>query len=223
MLILMTLKKTLYTLRKSDSGEGWKMPGDFLSLYPKIGELRGRTLGIIGLGSIGKEVSKRALAFGAKVVYYKRNRLSQSEEREHSVEYRTLEELLAESDIVSLHVPLTDETSGMIGVDEIELMKDGAVIINTTREGILDEQALADALNAGKLSGAGLDVFGFKVVDGFAQWDTPLVDCDNVVFTPHLAGTSWEALTQARVQWVSNVDRILKGEKPLYLLNDVWG
>jgi len=222
MLILMTLKQTLYALRKSDEGKGWRMPDDFIELYPKIGELKGRTLGIIGLGSIGMEVAKRAGAFGAKIVYYKRRRLLPEEEERRGVEYRTFEGLLAESDIVSLHIPLTDETRGMIGEKEIASMKDGSIIINTARASILDEQAAAEALKTGKLSGVGLDDFGDRRVDGVIFQDSPLVGCENAVITPHLAGTSWEALTQCRVQWVANVSRALKGEKPLYLLNDVW-
>lgn len=222
MLILMTLKQTIHALRKSDEGKGWRMPDDFRELYPKIGELNNRTLGLIGLGTIGKEVAKRAGAFGAKMVYYKRSRLSPEEEKRLGVEYRTFEELLAESDIVSLHVPLTDETRGMIGEKEIASMKDGAIIINTAREGILDERATAEALKTGKLSGAGIDVIHWNMVDNVAFRESPLFECDNVVFTPHLAGTSWEALTQCRVQWSANIGRVLRGEKPLYLLNDVW-
>jgi lactate dehydrogenase-like 2-hydroxyacid dehydrogenase len=222
MLILMTLKQTLYAIRKTDEGKGWRMPDDFRDLYPKIGELKGRTLGLIGLGSIGKEVAKRAGAFGAKIVYYKRSRLTSGEEEGLGVEYRSFEGLLAESDIVSLHVPLTDETRGMIWVDEIALMKNGAIIINTARGGILDEQAAAVAIKTGKLSGAGMDDLGHRIVDGVIFGDSPLIECDNVVTTPHLAGTSWEALTQSTVQWVANVAKVLSGETPLYLLNDVW-
>ena len=222
MLILMILKQTIYALRKSDEGNGWRMPEDFRDLYPKIGELKGRTLGIVGLGSIGKEVAKRAGVFGARMVYYKRRRLSVEEEKQLGVDYRSFRDLLAESDIISLHVPLNDETRGMIGEDEIALMKDGAIIINTARSGILDEQAAAKALKSGKLSGAGIDDIGHRIVDGVIFPDSPLVGCENVVVTPHLAGTSWEALTQSRVQWIANVSKVLEGKKPLYLLNDEW-
>jgi phosphoglycerate dehydrogenase-like enzyme len=219
MLILMTLKKALQghrmTLEGRSRAEGMKLREVTL-------DLRGKTLGIIGLGAIGSEVARLARAFGPKMVYYKRNRLSEKEEKELCVKYRSFDGLLAESDIVSIHTPLTDETVRMIGEREIGLMRDGAIIINTARAGILDDRAAAEALKAGKLSAAGIDDLDTRVVDGVIFGDSPLVDCDNVVFTIHQAGTTKEAMARANEQWVENVNRFLDGETPHCLVNDVW-
>ena len=221
MLILMTLKQTLYAINKSRDGEGWKMPGEFMAFYQRIGELEGKKLGIIGLGAIGTKVAKLAVAFGANVIYYKRNRLSVEEENMLGVEYRSFSDLLSESDIVSIHAPLSEETRGMIGKDEIALMKDGSILINTARAAILDEQAAADALKRGKLSAVGIDDYQYKMVDGYMYDDSPLNECENALLTPHLAGASRDAVARCEEQWVANVKRFLEGEKPLYLLNEV--
>jgi lactate dehydrogenase-like 2-hydroxyacid dehydrogenase len=217
MLILMTLRNTLKVNRKSIEGD-LKL-SDYMGNLPK--ELKDRTLGIVGLGDIGREVAKLAGAFGSNVIYYKRNRLSEELEKQFSVEYRSFEELLAESDIVSLHVPLSDETRGLIGEKEIGLMKDGAILINTAREFILDEEAVSVGLRGGKLSGVGVDTVSMRVDGGVFVFDSPLLGLDQVVFTPHMAGASVEALVRASRMWVENVCRLLNGEKPQNLVNEV--
>jgi phosphoglycerate dehydrogenase-like enzyme len=219
MLILMTLKKALQGHRKIH--EGWSR-AEGLRLRDRTLELKGRTLGIIGLGAIGSEVARLAKAFGPKILYYKRTRLSEEAEKELCVEYRSFDGVLAESDIVSIHTPLTDETKGMIGEREIALMRDGAILINTARAGILDDGAVAEALKTGKLSAAGIDDLETRVVEGVRFGDSPLLDCDNVVFTIHQAGTTLEARARGKKQWVENVNRFLDGEKPYYLINKVW-
>jgi lactate dehydrogenase-like 2-hydroxyacid dehydrogenase len=220
MLILMTLKRAIFSHTKART-KGFSMP-EIQSLWDQVWELRGKTLGIIGLGGTGMEVAKLARAFGPRIIYYKRNRLSDEEEKELGVEYRTFNDLIEESDIITLHVPLNDETSGMIGREEIAKMKDGAIVINVAREHVLDDVAAADALKAGKLHAVGVDVVPVRIVDGRWLGDTPLSDCDYVVNTPHLAGATKEALVRADSQWSENVRRLLKGEKPLFLVNDVW-
>jgi lactate dehydrogenase-like 2-hydroxyacid dehydrogenase len=220
MLILMTLKRAIHAHTKGRV-EGFSMP-EIQSLWPQVWELRGKTLGLIGLGETGKEVAKLARAFEPEMIYYKRTRLSEEEERELGVEYRAFEELLKESDIITLHVPLTEETKGMIGREEIAKMKDGAIIINVAREYVLDDVAAADALKAGKLHAVGVDVVPVRISEGRWYGDTPLRDCDYVASTPHLAGATKEAWIRAARQWSENVKRLLDGEKPLYLVNDVW-
>jgi lactate dehydrogenase-like 2-hydroxyacid dehydrogenase len=185
-------------------------------------ELKGKTLGIIGLGAIGKEVVRLAKPFGPKIIYYKRTRLSEEKEKKLSVKYRSFHGLLSESDIVSIHTPLTEETKGMIGESEIALMRDGAIIINTSREKIVDEYAAAEALKMGKLSAAGFDVLETRVMDNVRYGDSPLMECENVVLTDHQAGTTLEARKRGEKQWVANINRFLDGMKPLYLVNNVW-
>jgi phosphoglycerate dehydrogenase-like enzyme len=219
MLILMTLKKALQGHSMIHEGS---TVVETIKLMDNTLELRDKTLGIIGLGAIGREVVRLAKPFGPKMIYYKRTRLPEEEEKQLGVEYRSFEDLLSESDIVSIHTPLTDETRGMIGESEMALMRDGAIIINTSREGIVDECAAAKALKTGKLSAAGFDVLETRVVDGVRFGDSPLMECENVVLTNHQAGTTWEARIRGTEQWVENVNRFLNGEKPLFLLNNVW-
>ena len=138
---------------------------------------KGRTLGIIGFGGIGREIAKRAVPFGMDVLYYCRH-----PQDEHGAHYAELDELLAKSDYVSINVPLTEDTVKMINEETIAKMKDGAILINTARSGIVDTYALADALRSHKLSGAAVDVF-----DNEPCTDSPLVGLPNVVLTPHTA------------------------------------
>ncbi len=138
------------------------------------------------------------------------------------VEYRSLNGLLSESDIVSVHVPLNDETKEMIGSDEISLMKDGAILVNVARSGIMDEDAVAEALNSGKLSAAGFDVVNMTIEDGVWAPDSPIIECENIVITPHTAGPTKEAMVRMDAQWSENVFMFLDGNKPHNLLNDVW-
>jgi lactate dehydrogenase-like 2-hydroxyacid dehydrogenase len=218
MMVLVLLKKGFIAHHGVIDG-GWPQreivrPGNYLY------ELRGKTLGVVGLGNIGTEVAKRAVAFGARVIYNKRNRLTEAEEAALGVEYGTLEELLKASDIVSINAPLTEETRGMIGKEQIEIMKDGAILVNTARGGLVDEEALADALRRGKLWGAGIDVpRGPEDQEGFRELFKGI---DNVVLTPHIASGTFNALDQCAEQFAENIARIVNGEKPLYLLNDVW-
>lgn len=178
----------------------------------ELHELRGKTLGILGLGSIGKEVARLANAFDVKILYHNRNRLSEDEEAELAVTYRPFDELLEESDILSIHVPLTDETRGMIGRDKITKMKDGAIIVNTARKEVVDESAVFEALDEGKLYGFGTDFVPDRSLSGLR----------NVMMTPHVAGFTVEGGERAKAQLFDNVCRFLRGEKPLYIVNDVW-
>lgn len=204
MLILMTLKQAIkmYTTTIQNA---WKEQG-----YPPRYELRGKTLGLLGLGSIGKEVAKLACGFGVKIIYHKRNRLSKSEEESLGVSYRSFDELLMESDVLSLHVQLTEETRGFIGVDEISKMKKTAVIVNTARKEVVDESAVFDALDSGRLFGFGTDFTPNRSLTGL----------ENVCMTPHSSVTP-EAMVRMTAQGFDNVFRFLSGEKPLYIVNNV--
>jgi lactate dehydrogenase-like 2-hydroxyacid dehydrogenase len=218
MLILMTLKKALKGMNKF-IGEGYTM-SERRSSWNDTWELRGKKLGILGLGSIGREVAKLTRVFGASVLYTKRTRLSVDEERELGVEYKSFNELLRESDVLSIHVPLTEDTRGLIGGEAVANMKEGAVIINTARAEIVDEYAVAEALREGRLSGYGADVITSKLVEGRSFPDSPLVGLDNFVLTPHVAGPTKEAVIRSRKQCMGNVRRLILGEKPLYIVNE---
>ncbi len=148
--------------------------------------IKGKTVGLIGCGAIGRQVAKKVRAFGAEVVYYDAFRLPETTEQELGLTYRELDEVLASADIVSLHLPLLDSTRGMIGQREIALMKPGAVLINTARGGIVDTAALAEALAGKRIAGAGLDVFDSEPLAA----DSPLRALDNVVLTPHVGGNT---------------------------------
>lgn len=169
-------------------------------------ELFGKTFGVVGTGAIGARVAKIAAAFGCKVLAY--SRTAKQELVDAGVQYVSLDELLAQSDFVSLHVPLTDATRGLINADAIAKMKQGAVLLNTARGPVVDSAALAAALNAGKLAGAGIDVF---------EGEPPiakehlLCSAKNTVLTPHVAFASREALeTRADIVF-ANIEKWLAG------------
>ncbi|MGM0420354.1 MAG: 2-hydroxyacid dehydrogenase [Bacillota bacterium] len=165
--------------------------GKFSSWGPKLllgRDIYGKTLGIIGFGDIGKAVGKRAKGFDMEVLYNKRQPLSLTKEQELGVSYRELEDLLIESDYISINAPLNEGTYHLIGTEELSLMKESAYLINTGRGPIIDEKALVEALKAGEIAGAGLDVF-----ENEPDVEPGLLDMDNVVLTPHIGSASREA------------------------------
>lgn len=169
-------------------------------------ELFGKTFGVVGTGAIGARVAKIAAAFGCRVLAY--SRTAKQELVDAGVQYVSLDELLAQSDFVSLHVPLTDATRGLINADAIAKMKQGAVLLNTARGPVVDSVALAEALNAGKLAGAGIDVFEGE--PPIAE-NHPLCSAKNTVLTPHVAFASREALeTRADIVF-ANIEKWLAG------------
>lgn len=180
--------------------------------------LNGRVLGIIGLGRIGCAVARMANAFGMKVRYWSRNRKSPGMEKEVSVSYRSFGRLLRESDFLSVHLALNEETRHLIGAAEFARMKEGAVVINTARGPILDEKALVAALRSGHLGGAGLDVF-----EDEPRPHPRLLRMKNVVMMPHL-GTNTDLGRDAVSERVErNVKTYLLGKRPPDLLNpEAW-
>lgn len=172
-------------------------------------ELSGKTLGIIGLGRIGREVAKRARAFGMKVLAYDPY-LKPEEAEEFGAELGPLERVLSESEIVSLHCPLTPETEGMIGSEELELMKEGALLINTARKGLVDEAALYKALKEGKLGGAAFDTF-----EDEADLESPLLELENFLGSPHSGAATYESILRMADLAAEEVIRVLGGQPPL--------
>jgi phosphoglycerate dehydrogenase-like enzyme len=176
---------------------------------PVLRELRGKRVGLIGLGYIGREVAVRLRAFGAEVIYFSRTRSAAALE----LAYASLDELLATSDIVSLHVPLAPSTRGLIGARELSLMKPDGVLINTSRGPVVDQCALFAALSSGQVAAAGLDVLDPEPPDPA----DPLLHLDNVVFTPHNAGQAEDVWPRIVRTCFDNVERVARGELPQFL------
>lgn len=171
--------------------------------------LSGRTIGIVGLGTIGTEVAKRVAAFGCRIVYNKPNRLPAAEERALGVEFSSLVDLLRQSDIVTLHCPLTEATRGLIGRDEFQLMKERAILINVARGGVVSEAELVRALHTGPIAAAAVDVFETEPIAP----DHPLVGLPNVLLTPHCAATTFDNSRNGIARLMDNIARFARGEE----------
>ncbi len=180
-------------------------------------DVYGATLGIVGVGRIGSAVAKRALGFDMNVLYYNRR------ENEYTREIRDrlgaksvdLDTLLQKSDIVTIHVPLTQETTKMIGKRELEIMKQGAILVNTSRGSVLDEMAVYDVLKTGKLRAAGLDVFEEEPI----SQKNPLLQLDNVVIVPHIGSASLNTRATMARMCADNLILALSGERPPNIVN----
>ncbi len=173
------------------------------------------TLGILGCGSIGQEVARLAKGFGTRIIYHNRSKLPDEVEGELGIEYSSLEGVLSSSDVLSINVPLTDETRGMIGAEEIARMKAGAVLINTARGEVVDYGALAKALKSGRLRGAAVDVFENEP----DIWDCPLLGLRNVILTPHSSAQSPETPRRCMEKVVENLGRFYEGKPLLNVVN----
>ncbi len=176
-------------------------------------ELRGKTLGVIGMGRIGSQVVRKAKAFEMRCIAYDPY-ISRKLAEELGVEVVELDELLARSDFVTVHVPLTEQTRHLIDAEAIAKMKDGAYIVNAARGGVVDEAALYDALRSGKLAGAALDVFEKEPPFG-----NPLLELESCIVTPHLGASTEEAQRYASLIACEEVLRVLRGEPPRNVVN----
>jgi phosphoglycerate dehydrogenase-like enzyme len=212
MLMLAISKNLIRSDRTMKAGE-WI----FGECVGRVYELRDKTLGIIGLGKIGAQVARLAYAFGMKIQYYDPYRKDTSD-LGFPAKAVLLEELLKTSDYVNIHTLLTPETRKLIGRKQLEMMKPTAYLINTSRGAVVDEEALADILEAKKIRGAGIDVYG-------EHGDPPpkssrLLKQDNVVLTPHIGGVTAEDLYRNfYVTSLGNVIAVVKGEKPKWVVN----
>lgn len=174
------------------------------------------TLGIIGLGRIGMEVAKRACGFDMNILYYSRTRKTPEEEKRLGLEYvDKMPELLARSDFVSLHVPLTDETRRLIGADEFALMKPTAIFVNASRGAVVDQQALYNALKNKQILSAAIDVTEVEPIPP----DDPLLTLDNLVITPHIGSASVPTRTTMALMAADNLLAGLRGETPPHCVN----
>ncbi|MEJ2347627.1 MAG: D-glycerate dehydrogenase [Patescibacteria group bacterium] len=190
---------------------GWE-PDTFLGTT-----LAGKTLGIIGLGRIGSMVARRAAGYKMKILYNKRTR-DDKLEKELGVHFADKDRLLSESDFITLHVPLTEETRHMINKDTLAKMKKRSYLVNTSRGPVVNEHDLVEALRSGHLAGAGLDVY-----DNEPDIDPELIGMQNAVLTPHIASATWEAREKMTGQAVDAILDVSRGQKPENIVNEeVW-
>ncbi len=174
-------------------------------------DLEGKVFGIVGMGMIGTQLAKRLLPFNVTILYYDLKRLSEEEEEGLGVNFVTLDYLLSNSDVISLHLPLTDKTRNMFSEKEFSMMKDGAIFINTARGELVDENSLISAIRNKGIK-AGLDVFSKEPPD----FNSPLFAMDNVLLSPHIAGVTIESQQRFLTDTISNVLRFAQGLEPLY-------
>lgn len=177
-------------------------------------DLRGKTVGVVGAGAIGGETAKLLLALGCNVIAY--DVVENDELKKLGVKYMPLDDLLKESDIVTIHVPLLDSTRGLINKERLELMKESAILINCARGPIVDNEALAEALKEGKIAGAGIDVFDMEPP---LPLDYPLLHAPNCVVTPHIGFATKEAMVRrAHITFDDNIANWLKGNQKNVIL-----
>ena len=194
-------------LARSGSWKGW-------DLDQLVGtDVWGKTLGIVGFGRIGKAIARRASGFRMKVIYTDAVRATAEAEKELCAEYRDMDALLAESDFISIHTPLLPETRGLFNAAKFERMKRTAFLINTSRGPVVDEAALVEALESGKIAGAALDVFEKEPAIH------PGLNRRNVVLAPHIASASLETRTKMACMAAENVIATLQGRRPSNILN----
>jgi glyoxylate reductase len=177
-------------------------------------EVTGKTLGVIGMGKIGKAVAQRARCFNMPILYHNRSRMSKSEEKELMAKYVDMKTLLSQADFITLHVPLTDQTRHLIGSQELSLMKPTAYLINTSRGPVVDEKALLQALRKKKIGGAGLDVY-----ENEPALTPGLVELENVILLPHVGSGTLETRFRMASMAVENLIAGLSGKVPPNLVN----
>ena len=177
----------------------------------------GKTLGVIGCGEIGRAVARRAKGFEMKVLYYQRNRLSLEEEERLGAVYTPLRELIQNSDFITLHIPLTEETRYLIGEEEFELMKPSAYLIHTARGKVVDDSALLDALREGRIAGAALDVY-----ENEPELTEGMTELENLMLLPHIGSASVETRDRMALLVAENILDALSGKSPRSLVPG-WG
>jgi D-3-phosphoglycerate dehydrogenase len=211
----LTFGLILASARKFFSGERNLREGKFLGWRPTYflgSELRGKTLGIIGMGNIGQNLAKRALAFEMDVIYNSRNQKDEIEKL--GAVYKSKEEVIKEADFLTVHTAFAPELHHMIGAEEFKMMKNTAYFINAARGPLMDEEALIDALKNNEIAGAGLDVYEFepKVSEG-------LMNLDNVILIPHLGNATYEARMEMGKAVADNLEDYINGDTPRNKVN----
>ncbi|KAF6246447.1 D-glycerate dehydrogenase [Nitrosopumilus sp. b3] len=206
----------LDVLRRVSEGDRIIREGKWKEIYGAhdyVGvDLQGKTLGILGLGRIGRTLAKRAKAFDMKIIYHNRNRISKSKEKAMGVKYTSFEKLVTQSDVLSIHVPHTKETDHLFNMKVFRKMKKSAFLINTARGKIVNEKELAIALKKNIIAGAGLDVFEEEPMNR----KNPLIKLQNVVLAPHIGSSTKETRAKMAQITVKNLNLGMNGKKPIY-------
>jgi lactate dehydrogenase-like 2-hydroxyacid dehydrogenase len=215
----LTFALILGITRRISEGERLMRRGDFHGWAPMFHlgtQLKGKKLGIIGMGNIGKNVARIARGFQMEILYNNRSRMTEFEEKEHAAEYRSLEDLLRESDIVTLHLSYHKSLHHCIGKDQLGMMKKSAYLINAARGPLVDEKALLNSLTENEIAGAALDVFEHepKVTEGLEK-------LDNVLITPHIGNATIEARTSMAQVAAENIIDALEGNPPKNIVKAV--
>ena len=211
MALLLAFNRRITLFDNSVKNDGWGS----IPLTMRIMRLRGKTLGVVGFGRIGQAVAQKALAFGFRVLAFDPYMTAEQCALRGARKVEDMDDLLRESDFVTLHSPLNDETRGLIGARELDVMKSEAFLINCARGPLIDESALYDALTSGGIAGAGLDV----MEDNHPPSDHPLLGLDNIIITPHVAFFSQEATLELEQRAAREVAYVLTGRMPDNLVN----
>ena len=206
----------LDALRRISEGDRIIRKGQWKQIYGAydyVGlDLHGKTLGIMGLGRIGKSLAKRAKAFDMKIIYHNRKQISKTEEKKIGAKYTTFEKLISQSDIISIHVPHTKETNQIFNMKIFRKMKNTAFLINTSRGKVVNEKDLAIALKEKIIAGAGLDVFETEPINK----NHPFLKLENIVLAPHVGSSTKETRVKMAKITIKNLILGMKGKKPTY-------
>ena len=206
----------LDALRRISEGDRIIRKGQWKQIYGAydyVGlDLHGKTLGIMGLGRIGKTLAKRAKAFDMKIIYHNRKKISKTEEKKIGAKYTTFEKLISQSDIISIHVPHTKETNQIFNMKIFRKMKNTAFLINTSRGKVVNEKDLAIALKEKIIAGAGLDVFETEPINK----NHPFLKLENIVLAPHVGSSTKETRAKMSEITIKNLILGMRGKKPIY-------
>ena len=206
----------LDALRRISEGDRIIRKGQWKQIYGAydyVGlDLHGKTLGIMGLGRIGKTLAKRAKAFDMKIIYHNREKISKTEEEKIGVKYTTFDKLISQSDIISIHVPHTKETNQIFNMKIFRKMKNTAFLINTSRGKVVNEKDLAIALKEKIIAGAGLDVFETEPINK----NHPFLKLENIVLAPHVGSSTKETRSKMSEITIKNLILGIRGKKPIY-------
>ena len=205
--LILSVYRRLTEMDHNVRNDGWNAIDSGMTTYT----VHGKTVGIVGLGHIGREVAERLVPFQAQVLYFDPIPAPTEVERNLRVERVSLKELLTRSDIVTLHVPLNEQTRHLIGQAELKRMKPSAILVNTCRGPVVDEEALIEALRSGEIRAAGLDVLREEPTDQ----DNPILQLENVIFSPHIAGVTYDTWKRRGRFIFDNLQRVWAGQEPL--------